>query len=153
MVDGIRHRLRQPVRFDCVNRVKRSASAQAAFAMSPTSMMSGSTQTSSLLRLPFEIRLMIYEYLLLPSKTPCSGRATSVANLIPDFHTYYSKDTNDDPFTLSVRTIDPWLGGQSLKTWRKRSTYHVRTGKSDSPTARLCCGSLKRTAMNPDTSQ
>lgn len=71
---------------------------------------------------------MIYEYLLLPSKTPCAGRGTSVANLIPDFHTYFSEDTNNDPFTLSVRTVDPWLGGHGARTWRKRSTYHVRTG-------------------------
>jgi hypothetical protein len=77
---------------------------------------------------------MIYEYLLLPSTTPCSGRGTSVANLIPDFHTYYSEDTNNDPFTLSVRTIDPWLGGQGLKSWRRRCTYHVRTGELKLPT-------------------
>lgn len=83
----------------------------------------------SLLRLPFEIRLMIYEYLLCPSTQPSTGSGMSVANLIPDFHTYYSEDTNNDPFTLSVRTIDPWLGVQGSRTWRRRSTYYVRTGK------------------------
>ncbi|KAI8937261.1 hypothetical protein NX059_006470 [Plenodomus lindquistii] len=83
---------------------------------------------SPLLRLPFEIRLMIYEYLLLPSTTPSTGSGTSIANLKPDFHTYYSEDTNNDPFTLSVRTIDPWLGSQGPRTWRRRSTYYVRTG-------------------------
>jgi hypothetical protein len=87
-------------------------------------------QVSPLLRLPFEIRLMIYEYLLYPSTQPCTGTGTSVANLLPDFHTYYSEDTNNDPFTLSVRTIDPWLGSQGSRSWRRRSTYHVRTGKS-----------------------
>ncbi|EUC49309.1 hypothetical protein COCMIDRAFT_84966 [Bipolaris oryzae ATCC 44560] len=96
--------------------------------MDSTPTITEGLPTSSLLRLPFEIRLMIYEYLLLPSKTPYSGRGTSVANLVPDFHTYFSEDTNNDPFTLSVRTIDPWLGGQGLKTWKRRSTYHVRTG-------------------------
>jgi hypothetical protein len=75
-------------------------------------------QASPLLRLPFEIRLMIYEYLLYPSTQPCTGTGTSVANLLPDFH------------TLSVRTIDPWLGSQGSRSWRRRSTYHVRTGKS-----------------------
>jgi hypothetical protein len=69
-------------------------------------------QTSPLLRLPFEIRLMIYEYLLYPSTHPSVGSGTSVANLVPDSHTHYSEDTNNDPFTLSVRTIDPWLGSQ-----------------------------------------
>jgi hypothetical protein len=86
-------------------------------------------QASPLLRLPFEIRLMIYEYLLFPSVHPSTGTSTSVANLLPDFHTYYSDDTNNDPFTLSIRTIDPWLGSQGARTWRRRSTYHVRTGK------------------------
>lgn len=85
--------------------------------------------TSLLLRLPFEVRLMIYEYLLFPSTDPGTGSGTSVANLMTDFHTYYSEDTNDDPLTLSVRTIDPWLGARTSRTWRRRSTYHVRTGK------------------------
>ncbi|KAL5418306.1 hypothetical protein PMIN04_007349 [Paraphaeosphaeria minitans] len=84
--------------------------------------------TSPLLRLPFEIRLMIYEYLLFPSTTPSSSHSTSVANLLPDFHTYHSSDTNDTPFTLAVRTIDPYAGVNSSRGWRLRSTYHVRTG-------------------------
>lgn len=75
-----------------------------------------------------EIRLMIYEYMLLPSSQPTTTHGTSVANLLPDFHTYFSEDTNNDPFTLSVRTIDPWLGAQASRTWRRRATYHVRTG-------------------------
>jgi hypothetical protein len=75
-----------------------------------------------------EIRLMIYEHLLLPSSTPATSHGTSVANLLPDFHTYFSSDTNTSPFTLSVRTIDPWLGAQASRTWRRRTTYHVRTG-------------------------
>ncbi|KAJ4993927.1 autophagy-related protein 3 [Stagonosporopsis vannaccii] len=83
---------------------------------------------SPLLRLPLEIRLMIYEYMLLPSSHPTTTYGTSVANLLPDFHTYFSDDTNNDPFTLSVRTIDPWLGAQASRTWRRRSTYYVRTG-------------------------
>ncbi|KAE8827067.1 hypothetical protein HRS9139_08239 [Pyrenophora teres f. teres] len=83
---------------------------------------------SPLLRLPFEVRLIIYEYLLFPSTTPSTGNGTSVANLLPDYHTYYSQDTNSDAFTLSVRTIDPWFGAQGPKTWRRRSTYHIRTG-------------------------
>ncbi|KAF1841939.1 uncharacterized protein K460DRAFT_345312 [Cucurbitaria berberidis CBS 394.84] len=83
---------------------------------------------SPLLRLPFEIRLMIYEYLLFPSTRPSTSNSTSVANIVPDFHTYYSEDTNSTPFTLSVRTIDPWLGAQGSRTWRRRSTYHMRTG-------------------------
>ncbi|KAF1932690.1 uncharacterized protein M421DRAFT_246822 [Didymella exigua CBS 183.55] len=85
-------------------------------------------QASPLLRLPMEIRLMIYEYMLLPSSQPTTIHSTSVANLVPDFHTYFSEDTNNDRFTLSVRTIDPWLGAQASRTWRRRSTYHVRTG-------------------------
>ncbi|KAL6706553.1 hypothetical protein ACN47E_005309 [Coniothyrium glycines] len=83
---------------------------------------------SPLLRLPSEIRLMIYEYLLFPSTRPSTTSSTSVANLVPDFHTYYSEDTNNDPFTLSVRTMDPWLSPQGSRTWRRRSTYHVRAG-------------------------
>ncbi|KAJ4363244.1 hypothetical protein N0V95_001147 [Ascochyta clinopodiicola] len=75
-----------------------------------------------------EVRLMIYEYMLFPSSQPTTTSSTSVANLLPDFHTYFSDDTNNDPFTLSVRTIDPWLGAQASRTWRRRSTYHVRTG-------------------------
>jgi hypothetical protein len=71
---------------------------------------------------------MIYEYMLHPSLQPSTTPGTSVANLLPDFHTYFSEDTNNDPFTLSVRTIDPWLGAQASRTWRRRSTYHVRTG-------------------------
>jgi hypothetical protein len=86
-------------------------------------------QASPLLRLPFEIRLMIYEYLLYPSAQPSTGTGTTVSNLLPDFHTYYSEDTNSDVYTLSVRTIDPWLGQQGSKSWRRRSTYHVRTGE------------------------
>ncbi|KAJ4377870.1 hypothetical protein N0V83_000700 [Neocucurbitaria cava] len=89
--------------------------------------------TSPFLRLPFEIRLMIYEYLLFPSTQPSTSNSTSIANLLPDFHTYYSEDTNSTPFTLSVRTIDPWIGSQSSRTWRRRSTYHVRTGKPAHP--------------------
>jgi len=73
---------------------------------------------------------MIYEYLLLPSTTPSTGNGTSVANLLPEFHTYYPEDTNSNVFTLSVRTIDPWFGAQGPKTWRRRSTYHIRTGES-----------------------
>ncbi|KAF1836942.1 hypothetical protein BDW02DRAFT_492463 [Decorospora gaudefroyi] len=93
-------------------------------------IISDSLPASPLLRLPFEIRLMIYEYLLLPSTTPSAGDGTSVANLVPDssFHTYYSDDTNNDPFTLSVRTIDPWMGSQGSRMWRRRSTFHIRTG-------------------------
>ncbi|KZM27051.1 uncharacterized protein EKO05_0004996 [Ascochyta rabiei] len=83
---------------------------------------------SPLLRLPMEVRLMIYEYMLFPSSQPTATSGTSVANLLPDFHTYFSEDTNNDRFTLSVRTIDPWLGAQASRTWRRRSTYHVRTG-------------------------
>ena len=71
---------------------------------------------------------MIYEYMLFPSSYPTSAHGTSVTNLLPDFHTYLSGDTNNDPFILSVRTIDPWLGAQASRTWRRRSTYHVRTG-------------------------
>lgn len=89
------------------------------------------TETASpLLRLPFEIRLMIYENLLFPSKIPSSSHSTSVANLLPDYHTYHSDDTNDTPFTLAVRTIDPYAGGKhSSRSWKHRSTYHVRAGK------------------------
>ena len=96
--------------------------------MESSSYQADALPASPLLRLPFEIRLMIYEYLLLPSTTPTTGNGTSVANLIPDFHTYLSDDTNNDACTLSVRTMDPWLGSQGPKTWRRRSTYHIRTG-------------------------
>ncbi|KAI4921784.1 hypothetical protein J4E90_000211 [Alternaria incomplexa] len=96
--------------------------------MESASYQADALPASPLLRLPFEIRLMIYEYLLLPSTTPTTGNGTSVANLIPDFHTYLSDDTNNDACTLSVRTMDPWLGSQGPKTWRRRSTYHIRTG-------------------------
>ena len=84
---------------------------------------------SPLLRLPFEIRLMIYEYLLFPSIRPSAGSGTSVANLLPDFHTCYLGDANSDPFTLNVRTIDAWMGAQGPRSGRRRSIYHVRTGK------------------------
>ncbi|KAF2650257.1 hypothetical protein K491DRAFT_142348 [Lophiostoma macrostomum CBS 122681] len=83
---------------------------------------------SPFLRLPLEIRLTIYEYLLLPSAIPSSNHSSSVTNLLPDYHTYYSADTNSDPYTLTVRTIDPYLGAHSSRSWRRRSTYHVRTG-------------------------
>lgn len=106
-----------------------TASSQMAFRTATTSSPTDSDQpTSPLLRFPLEIRLMIYEYMLLPSSQPSTTQSISVANLLPDFHTYYSEDTNNDPFTLSVRTIDPWLGAQASRTWRRRSTYHVRTG-------------------------
>lgn len=101
--------------------------------MTTDALHNGEAQTSPLLRLPFEIRIMIYEYLLYPSMQPSTCTSTSVSNLLPDFHTYYSEDTNNDPFTLSVRTIDPWLGCQGSRSWRHRSTYHVRTGKSENP--------------------
>lgn len=83
---------------------------------------------------------MIYEYLLLPSTKPSSAHSSSVTNLRPDYHTYYSSDTNTDPFTLTVRTIDPYLNAHTSRTWRRRSTYHVRTGESFTPTlnAYLC---------------
>ncbi|KAF2006943.1 hypothetical protein P154DRAFT_454755 [Amniculicola lignicola CBS 123094] len=84
--------------------------------------------TSPFLRLPFEIRLMIYEYLLFPSKRPASNYSFSVANLLHNHHTYASTDKNSNPFTLSVRTIDPYLSPHSRNTWRRRSTYYVRTG-------------------------
>ncbi|KAF1920861.1 hypothetical protein BDU57DRAFT_436524 [Ampelomyces quisqualis] len=92
------------------------------------SKQDGALQASALMRLPFEIRLMVYEYLLFPSLHPSTSTSTSVANLLPDFDTYYSEDTNNDPFTLSIRTIDPWLGAQGSSAWRRRSTYHIRTG-------------------------
>ncbi|KAF2788247.1 hypothetical protein K505DRAFT_286450 [Melanomma pulvis-pyrius CBS 109.77] len=85
-------------------------------------------QPSPFLRLPFEIRLIIYEYLLFPSTTPSSGQSTSVSNLLPDYHTYYTGDTDTDAFTLTVRTMDPYLGAHSSRSWRRRNTYHVRTG-------------------------
>lgn len=94
----------------------------------PCSQTADGLPTSPLLRLPMEIRLTIYEYMLFPSSQPTTTHGTSVANLLPDFHTYFSEDTNKDAFTLSVRTIDPWLGAQASRTWRRRSTYHVRTG-------------------------
>ena len=94
--------------------------------------------TSPLLRLPLEIRLMIYEYLLLPSQIPSASHATSVANLLPDFHTYHFDDTNDAIFTLAVRTMDPYAGAQSSRSWKRRSTYHVRTGKLRSSPPILC---------------
>jgi hypothetical protein len=85
---------------------------------------------SPFLRLPLEIRLIIYEYLLLPSAIPSATYSSSVTNLLPDYHTYYSADTNSNPYTLAVRTIDPNLGNQGGKrTWRRRSTYYVRTGE------------------------
>ncbi|PVI06239.1 hypothetical protein DM02DRAFT_650141 [Periconia macrospinosa] len=91
-------------------------------------MLDPNVQSSSpLLRLPYELRLMIYEYLLLPSTAPSTTNSTSVTNLLPDYHTYHSSDTNEDPFTLSVRTIDPYLSYTS-RSWRKRSMYHIRTG-------------------------
>ncbi|CAO2647890.1 Nn.00g088120.m01.CDS01 [Neocucurbitaria sp. VM-36] len=96
--------------------------------MPATKSTTDEPSTSPFLRLPFEIRLMIYEYLLFPSIHPSTANSTSIANLVPDFHTYYSEDTNSSPFTLSVRTIDPWLGSQGSRTWRRRSTYNVRTG-------------------------
>lgn len=103
--------------------------SQMAYRMAaPNSPANDAVPASPLLRLPLEIRLMIYEYLLLPSLQPSTTHGTSVANLLPDFHTYFSEDTNNDAFTLSVRTIDPWLGAQASRTWRRRSTYHVRTG-------------------------
>ncbi|KAF1978620.1 hypothetical protein BU23DRAFT_229070 [Bimuria novae-zelandiae CBS 107.79] len=80
-----------------------------------------------LLRLPLEIRLMIYEYLLFPSKIPSSSHATSVANLLPDFHTHHPNDMNDTSFALVIRTIDPFAGGNGPRSWKRRSTYHVRT--------------------------
>lgn len=95
--------------------------------MSSNDLNDDGLPASPLLRLPLEVRLIIYEYLLFPMKRPSTGNGISVANLLPDFHTYYSEDTNDDPFTLSVRTIDPWIGKGS-KSWRRRSTYYVRTG-------------------------
>jgi len=84
---------------------------------------------SLLLRLPLEIRLNIYEYLLFPSILPSSTHSTSVANLLPDYHTYHTNEADDSPFTLAVRTINPYLGAQTSSSWRKRSTYYVRTGK------------------------
>jgi hypothetical protein len=96
-------------------------------------MADSTTQHSPLLRLPLEIRLMVYEYLLFPSVLASSSHSTSVANLMPDYHTYQSEDPEkDSPFTLAVRTINPYLGAQTSRTWRRRSTYHVRTGKSPS---------------------
>ncbi|KAF3011065.1 hypothetical protein E8E13_011156 [Curvularia kusanoi] len=106
-----------------------TVSSQMAFrTAAPSTPTDNGLPSSPLLRLPLEIRLMIYEHMLLPSSQPTTTQSISVANLLPDFHTYFSEDTNNDPFTLSVRTIDPWLGAQASRTWRRRSTYHVRTG-------------------------
>ncbi|PSN66814.1 hypothetical protein BS50DRAFT_634285 [Corynespora cassiicola Philippines] len=83
---------------------------------------------SPLLRLPLEIRLIIYEYLLLPSITPSSSYSTSVNNVSSSsHHLYLSPDTNATPTTLSVRTIDPYMGAHT-RTWRRRTTYHTRSG-------------------------
>ncbi|KAH7139369.1 hypothetical protein B0J11DRAFT_501526 [Dendryphion nanum] len=90
-----------------------------------------SPKQSPLLLLPPELRLRIYSYLLLPSQTPSSTHSTSIANLLPSYHTYYSTDTNPDPYTLTICTIDPYAAnkhGAGSKTWRKRSTFLVRTG-------------------------
>ncbi|KAF2687230.1 hypothetical protein K458DRAFT_296703 [Lentithecium fluviatile CBS 122367] len=89
--------------------------------------MADTTNQPLLLQLPLEIRLIIYEYLLFPSLVPSSSHSTSVTNLLPDYHTYHSGDS-DSPFTLAVRTINPYLGAHTSRSWRKRSTYHVRTG-------------------------
>ncbi|KAF2111697.1 hypothetical protein BDV96DRAFT_175509 [Lophiotrema nucula] len=83
---------------------------------------------SPLLRLPLELRLQIYEQLLLPSLLPSSTHSLSPLNLLPDHHVYHSSTTNETPTTLSVRTIDPYLLPHSSRTWRRRSTYHIRTG-------------------------
>ncbi|ORX99231.1 hypothetical protein BCR34DRAFT_606701 [Clohesyomyces aquaticus] len=91
-------------------------------------MDDSNTIASPLLRLPLEIRLIIYEYLLFPSAAPSATHSTSVTNLLPDYHTYYSPDSNYDPFTLAVRTIDPYLSPHSSRSWRRRTTYYVRTG-------------------------
>ena len=69
------------------------------------------TQSSLFTRLPFEIRLMIYELLLFPSKAPHSAHNISITNLLPDYHTYSASNIDMDAFTLAVRTIDPYLGG------------------------------------------
>ncbi|KAF2191062.1 hypothetical protein K469DRAFT_622386, partial [Zopfia rhizophila CBS 207.26] len=90
--------------------------------------MNSHSNPSPLLCLPLEIRLIIYEYLLYPSAVPSSNHTTSVTNLLPDHHTYYSPDTSYSPFTLTVRTIDPYFVPHTSRTWRRRSTYHVRTG-------------------------
>ncbi|KAF2263715.1 hypothetical protein CC78DRAFT_533727 [Lojkania enalia] len=84
--------------------------------------------SSPFLRLPFEIRLLIYEHLLQPSTKPSTSHSFSVTNMLPDHHTYYSQEMNNDPNVLSVRTIDPYLLPHTSRTWRRRSTYRIRTG-------------------------
>ncbi|KAK8194803.1 hypothetical protein HDK77DRAFT_371110 [Phyllosticta capitalensis] len=89
---------------------------------------------SPFLRLPTEIRLMIYELLLLPASAdaPTPRNKNSVA--APD-----SQDSNADdlnplvpPRTLQIRTIDPQhahkhLCTASSSTRSSRPTYHART--------------------------
>ncbi|KAH7088280.1 hypothetical protein FB567DRAFT_334682 [Paraphoma chrysanthemicola] len=117
--------------------------------MAYTTAQKKGSEASPFLRLPFEIRLMIYEYLLHPSVVPSTGTSTSLANLMPDFHTYYSEDTNNDPFTLSVRTMDPWMGSQGSRSWRRRSTYHIRTDETRFINMRRMTGSLLTCMQGP----
>ncbi|KAF2735024.1 hypothetical protein EJ04DRAFT_221721 [Polyplosphaeria fusca] len=91
-------------------------------------MTTSEPQQSPFLRLPFELRLQIYEYLLLPSSTPAPTHSTSIDNLSPQ-HPYYTPDPTSSPTTLTVRTIDPSLPHHAPSPKRRlRTTYHIRTG-------------------------
>lgn len=89
-------------------------------------------QTSPFLRLPTEIRLMIYEELLLPpaSKEPCPPNTKFVA---PDYHEYEPSSTSNTlraPRTLQIRTIDPAklaANPSLLPLTSSRPRYHIRS--------------------------
>ncbi|KAF2085030.1 hypothetical protein K490DRAFT_47833 [Saccharata proteae CBS 121410] len=88
-------------------------------------------EPSPFLRLPTEIRLMIYELLLCPYSSTTSTSNTNVT--APDYHVYEPGSSNPastSPHTLSIRTMDPValsnLASSPTSPIQRRSTYHIR---------------------------
>ncbi|TKA71211.1 hypothetical protein B0A49_03984, partial [Cryomyces minteri] len=96
------------------------------------SAIADSKPRSLFLRLPTEIRLMIYELLLVPSSTTIATNASTIA--CPGYHEYEqsSPRTPDSIPTLTFRSIDQkhyqqslLLGAETQSFPRLRSAYTI----------------------------
>lgn len=85
------------------------------------------TIESPFLRLPYELRLAIYEYLLFPSET---SAGFTPDRLLPIPSKYVEEP---DPFVLTVETIHPSREPKALKKTVRRSRYNAHTGTYPNP--------------------
>ncbi|KAF2457706.1 hypothetical protein BDY21DRAFT_302690 [Lineolata rhizophorae] len=114
----------------------------------PTALAQNARNTTlpPFLRLPTEIRLMIYEHLLLPKSQPeASSSCQSLEQMLqPDYHScdqhYSSKrsvksaSATSPRITVHIRTLDPSSTKPKPTTIRNRTPFSIRTSRFRSRT-------------------